>query len=365
MLINSDIRFAHSCRLDKSSGNRDPPRVALEETTSIVTIRDVAKRAGVSVATASRSLNDRADVHPRTREQVLTAARELSFTPRGYAKRKNETRPRTVGLLTSDPGGRFSMAVLTGAEDALGSGEIEVLLCASRNDPIREQHYLRTLIEREVDGIVVVGARTNPRPPLPNFVRVPVVYAFSPSSRASDTSFVPDDVHGGRIAAEHLIALGRRSIAHITGPMDWLSARDRADGITDAMRAAGLSLVADPMFGPDWTQQWGRAAATMLLRQSPEIDAILCGCDQIAVGVMDVLRQAGRSVPQDVSVVGYDNWFVFAEDAQPRLTTVDMRLESLGREAALALYRAMDAGNDSGVHRLPCQLVIRDSTAPA
>jgi LacI family transcriptional regulator len=332
---------------------------------SAVTISDVAQRAGVSVATASRSLNERGDVHPRTREQVLNAARELAFTPRSYSRRPKEGRAKTVGLLTSDPGGRFSMAVLTGAEDALGAGAIEVLLCASRNDPIREQHYLRNLLQREVDGIIVVGDRTNPRAPLPEFVRVPVVYAFSPSTRASDTSFVPDDIHGGRIAAEHLVSLGRKSIAHITGPLDWLSARERATGVEAALADAGLALVSEPTYGPDWTQQWGRTAMTTLLRQNPEVDGVVCGCDQIAVGAMDVLRQSGRTVPEDVSVVGYDNWLVFAEDSQPQLTTIDMRLESLGHAAALALYDAMDAATSPGLHRSPCQLVIRDSTSAA
>ena len=94
------------------------------------------------------------------------------------------------------------MAVLTGAEDALGAGEIDVLLCATRNDPIRESHYVRSLVERQVDGIIVVAEWTNPRPPLPDSVDIPVVYAFAPSQRAGDLSFVPDDVHGGRLATD-------------------------------------------------------------------------------------------------------------------------------------------------------------------
>lgn len=322
------------------------------------TMRDVARVAGVSLATASRSLNGRSDVHPDTRQRVRAAAEALGFP----ARRRAHTGRRTIGLLTSDPGGRFSMAVLTGAEDALGAGEIDVLLCATRNDPIRERHYVGALVERQVDGIIVVAEWTNPRPPLPDSVDIPVVYAFAPSERRGDPSFVPDDAHGGQVAADHLLSLGRGRLAHITGPETWLSARDRADGVARAVAAAGTSLVRPALFGPDWTQRWGRVAARMVLGAHPEVDGIVCGSDQIAVGVMDGLRAEGRTVPDDVSVVGYDNWEVFSADSQPRLTTVDMNLQALGREAALALVDQTGAG---ATYRQPGRLVVRESTAPA
>lgn len=324
-----------------------------------VTMRDVARAAGVSLATASRSLNGRSDVHPDTRRRVRAAAESLGFPGR----RRGQVGRRTVGLLTSDPGGRFSMAVLTGAEDALGAGEIDVLLCATRNDPIRERHYVRSLVERQVDGIIVVAEWTNPRPPLPESVDIPVVYAFAPSERAGDLSFVPDDAHGGRLAADHLLSLGRSRLAHVTGPEDWLSARDRAAGVGQAVSAAGTSLVQPALFGPDWTQRWGRVAARMVLAAHPDVDGIVCGSDQIAVGVIDGLRAEGRSVPDDVSVVGYDNWEVFSTDSRPPLTTVDMNLQPLGREAALALVDQPDLGG-SAPYRQPARLVVRESTAP-
>lgn len=324
-----------------------------------VTMRDVARVAGVSLATASRTLNGRGDVHPETRRRVRAAAETLGFPAR---RRRAHAGRRTIGLLTSDPGGRFSMAVLTGAEDALGAGEIDVLLCATRNDPIRESHYVRSLVERQVDGIIVVAEWTNPRPPLPDSVDIPVVYAFAPSQRAGDLSFVPDDVHGGRLATEHLLSLGHTRLAHITGPEDWLSARERVAGVEQTLSAAGAALVQPAMFGPDWTQRWGRVAARMVLGAHPEVDAIVCGSDQIAVGVMDGLRAEGRSVPDDVSVVGYDNWEVFSTDSRPTLTTVDMNLQALGREAALALVDQHARGD--GAFRQPARLVVRESTAP-
>jgi len=321
-------------------------------------MQDVARAAGVSLATASRALNGRGDVHQETRQRVQDAAARLGLP----ARRRTRPGRRTIGLLTSDPGGRFSMAVLTGAEDALGAGEIDVLLCATRNDPIRERHYVGALVERQVDGIIVVAEWTNPRTPLPQSLDIPVVYAFAPCERDDGRSFVPDEVQGGSLAAEHLLGLGRRRLAHITGPETWLSARQRARGVLDSVASAGATLVQPVLHGPDWSQRWGRIAARMVLAASPDVDAISCGSDQIAVGVIDALVAQGRSVPDDVSVVGYDNWEVFAADSHPTLTTVDMNLEAIGREAALALVA--EAGVGSGVSRQPGRLVVRESTAP-
>lgn len=196
------------------------------------TINDVASLAGVSVATASKALNGRQDVRASTRQRVLAAAEELAFQPNPLARGLLSGQTRTVGLLTSDSAGRFSIPVLLGAEDAFGAGEMAVLLCDARGDAIREQHHLRALLSRRVDGLIVVGESTNPRPSVSQDLPVPVVYAYAPSEDPSDVSFVPDDVAGAMLAVRHLLALGRRRIAHVTGPLDYKAARPRgsADG---------------------------------------------------------------------------------------------------------------------------------------
>ncbi|WP_345153200.1 substrate-binding domain-containing protein [Nonomuraea rubra] len=113
-----------------------------------------------------------------------------------------------------------------------------------------------------------------------------------------------------------------------------------------------------------WSQRWGRHAAEMLLMAEPEIDAVFCGSDQIAAGFVEAVRERGRRVPDDLAVVGYDNWEVLSTETRPALTTVDMNLEVLGRTAAQHLFAAIDGKATPGVHTLPCQLVIRDSTSP-
>src|ERR1700723_1754506 len=143
------------------------------------TIRDVAADAGVSIGTASKALNGQGKLRDETRERVAEAAQRLGFAPNTLAQALLTGRSFTVGLITNDSFGRFSIPVMLGAEDALQTGQIAVLLCDGRDDLIREQHYVRTLLARRVDGIMITGRRTDPRPPLGTDLPVPTVYAMS------------------------------------------------------------------------------------------------------------------------------------------------------------------------------------------
>ncbi|BDV31756.1 LacI family DNA-binding transcriptional regulator [Microbacterium terricola] len=326
------------------------------------TLSDVAQRAGVSIATASKALNGRGDVAPATRVRVLEAAEALAFTPNAMARGLLAGRTGTVGLLTSDLEGRFMIPILMGAEDAFGAGQVNVFLCDARGDAIREQHHLKALLSRRVDGIIVVGRQTDPRPSLGQEIPVPVVYAYAPSDDPRDLSLTPDNYAGGRMAIEHLLACGRTRIAHVSGDPAYAAAQDRLAGARAALEAAGLQLVGTPMFS-EWSEPWGRDAAGMLLQQHPDIDAVFCGSDQIARGVIDTARELGRTVPDDLAVIGYDNWELLATNSRPELTTIDANLQQLGRQAAQRVFDAID-GIDigEGVHHLPVRLVIRGST---
>jgi LacI family transcriptional regulator len=328
-----------------------------------VTISDVASLAGVSIATVSKALNGRDNVRAETRQRVLEAAQELSFQPNALARGLLSGQTRTVGLLTSDSVGRFGIPVLLGAEDAFGAGEMALLLCDARGDAIREQHYIRTLLSRRVDGLIVVGESTDTRSSISRDLPIPVVYAYGASDDPGDVSFVPDDVGGAALAGRHLVAMGRRRIAHITGPMDYKATIDRAEGLATALAESGLVQTGETFHGT-WSQRWGRHAAEMLLMAEPEVDAVFCGSDQIAAGFVEAARERGRRIPDDIAVVGYDNWEMLATETRPALTTVDMNLETLGRTAAQHLFAAIDGRATPGVHRMPCRLVIRDSTAP-
>ncbi len=334
----------------------------IRPSTGPATLAEVARLAGVSVATASKALTGRHHVAPATRQRVLAAAEKLAFTPNQSARNLLEGRTGTVGLLASDLEGRFMIPVLAGAEDAFGTGSVNVILCDARGDAVREQHHLKALLNRRVDGIIVVGDSTNPRPSLGHRLPVPVVYAYAPSDDAADVSIVPDNVAGGRLAVDHLLAVGRRSIAHVSGDPAYAAAQDRARGFLAGMESAGLDPLLQPLFG-DWSERWGRDAVSLLLRSHPEVDGIVAGSDQIARGVLDALREAGKIVPDDVSVIGYDNWEVLAATSRPGLTSIDANLEQVGRVAAMRVFEAI-AGTAlaPAVEPQPVNLVMRAST---
>ena len=327
------------------------------------TIRDVARAAGVSVGTVSKALNGSGRLRPETRALVRAAAERLDFRPNDLIKSLQRGRTFTVGLITTDYFGRFNMPVIAGIEDALGSAEILVFLCNVRDDPERERRVISALLAKQVDGIIVMGRRIDTRAPI-NVGRssLPVVYAFARTTDPDSLSLLPDDAQGGFLATEHLIAVGRRRLAYITGPADREASVARHRGMTVALAAHGLDVPESRVHYGEWTEASGCEAVEHLVQRDPDVDAIFCGSDIIARGVLDGLRQWGRAVPDDVAVVGFDNWEIIAAQARPPLTTVDMNLHDLGRAAAERLLAMLDGQSHAGVVHLPCTLVVRASS---
>jgi LacI family transcriptional regulator len=354
--------------------------VTLERAGRTVRITDVAALAGVSIGTASKALNGTGQLRESTRARVKDAAEKLGFVGDARARALSSGRTYTVGMITTDSFGRFSIPVLLGAEDALSAGQMAVLLCDTRDDHVREAHYLRSLAARGVDGIIVTGRSADARPPID--VSIPVVYAFTPSTDPGDVSVTLDDAAGSAAVAAHVLSTGRRRVAIVTGPERHRSAVRRVSGAAEVL---GAHLVAEPLYG-EWSERWGRQAVDVLARgvglASAEdgsgvgsgglgagsagvgVDAIVCGSDQIARGVCDRLRELGLSVPGDVAVAGFDDWDVMALASRPPLTTVDLRLEELGRVAGRALLDLIDGGAAASASVTP-SLVVRESTVGA
>jgi len=329
------------------------------------TIRDVAAKAGVSIGTASKALNGQGRLRAETRDRVAAAARQLGFSPNILARGLLAGRTYTVGLITTDSFGRFSIPVMLGAEDALGAGEMSVFMCDTRDDQAREQQYLTMLLARHVDGLIVTGRRIEPRPSIGRGLGTPVVYAMTQSLDTDEPAILPDDYAGGQMAAQHLLAAGRRRLGHITGPERFLAARKRASGFCDAIAESGSKFSAHDVLYGEWSEAWGRQGASILLHSNPDVQAIFCGSDQIARGVSDALRMAGRLVPDDIALIGFDNWEPMACGADPPLTSIDMCLEDVGRVAAEHLLSAINGAPTNGTHTVPCRLVVRGSTGIA
>ena len=335
-------------------------RAARERRSAAVRISDVAAEAGVSVATVSKALNGRRDVSPATRDRIRDIALRLGFEPNPQARSLPTGRSFSVGLLTTDIYGRFSLPLLLGAEDELGAGELAIIFSDTRGDPEREDRQLRKLIARHVDGIIVNGRRSERRSPLAATDGIPVVYAFSGSLDPSDCSVVPDEAGGAGLAVSHLLRSGRRRIAHITGPRRHGAAAVRAAAARDHLGEHGLSVRGRVRYGA-WSEEWGRQAMAELLADVPDVDGVFCGSDQIARGALDVLRERGRRVPDDVAVVGFDNWSPMVEAARPLLTTVDMNIDLIGRMAAKHLVTMISGDRPPRETVVPARLVERAS----
>ena len=268
----------------------------------------------------------------------------------------------TVGILSTDSFGRFTFPIVEALERRLFDQGIAVFMCNATDDPLRERRHIDQLLRKRVDGLVVTARRADRRAPIDCARGLPVIYVFSQVENPDALCLLPDDEGGAKLAVNHLVALGRRRIAHITGPETFEAVRLREKGFRAALEEAGLSARTSDCRPGRWAESWGREAVKILFsRRRAAPDALFCGNDQIARGAVEALSEMGVAVPEDVAVVGFDNWNVMTEATRPPLTSVDMNLGALGSEAGAALLEMISGRAVAGARRLPCSLVIRDS----
>ena len=324
------------------------------------TIRDVARVAKVSIGTASKAMNANGRLSAETREKIKRIAAEMGYRPNDLAQSLHRSKSMTVGLITNDSFGRFSFPIFEALEERLAAQGIAVFMCNATDDPERERQHLDQLLGKRIDGIVVTARRTDNRAPIgPLPPGLPVVYVFTHADEDDALSLLPDDEGGAFLATQHLAELGRKRIVHVTGPERFEAVRLRIQGYRRALKNHGLN---EQILYGSWSEPWGREAVGKLFSSAaPKPDAVFCGNDQIARGMVEALREFGISVPQDVAIVGFDNWDVMTEAARPPITSIDMNLKSLGREAGERLIAMIGGQKIRGAKRMPCSLVIRKS----
>jgi len=327
------------------------------------TIHDVARVAEVSIGTVSKALNKNGSLKHETRQRVIAVAKQLGFRPNDLAQSLHRGQSFTVGLISNDSFGRFTMPIMEGLEACLADKKIAVFMCNATDDPEREKQHLEQLMGKRVDGLVVTGRRSDYHPGIDlGAVKLPTIYVFAQSREPDAFSLLPDDEGGAKLGTAHLIAQGRKNIAHITGPESFEAVQLRYKGYSAALAEAGLAAPKDFYLTGAWSEKWGRDAVAQLFdsgRKTP--DALFCGNDIIARGAIDALRERNISVPSDVAIVGFDNWEVMTGAARPPLTSVDLNLRDLGEEAGKRLIEMISGKQFSGVHRLPCHLAVRES----
>jgi DNA-binding LacI/PurR family transcriptional regulator len=330
--------------------------------TSPPTLEQVAALAGVSRATVSRVVNGSPKVSREVRAQVERAVAKLGYVPNRAARSLVTRRADSVALVVSEPHARFFSepffaGMVRGVSAALSETGVQLLLLIAQDLPDRP------VVGGHVDGVLLASLHgDDPLPATLERAGVPAVLVGRPAGPLP-VSYVDADNRGGaRAAVAHLAARGRRRIATVTGPLDMGVGLDRLDGYRDAVAAAGLP--ADPgLIEPaDFTEEGGAAAmARLLARPGPPVDAVFAASDLMAAGALRALRAAGRRVPDEVAVVGFEDSAV-ARYAQPPLTTVRQPIEEMGRQATRLLL-AKVAGETTGTHLvLATELVVRASS---
>jgi len=329
------------------------------------TMKRIAADLGVSITTVSKVLNHHADIGEATRARVLARVEELGYRPNAVARSLTLRRTHTLGVVIPDLMHSFFVEVVAGLESVASARGYGLLLCSSTENPKKERSELEMLRARQVDGIVLASVHGSHNSELlqrvAQQVGALVMIDRDDHPRVRCHRVLTDDELVGRIATEHLLAQGRRRIAHIAGP-PITHARRRETGYLGALRDAGI----DPQ--PGWIARGGfmdadgYQAMEQLLKLDPAIDAVFAANDPAAIGAMRAIWDAGLAVPDDIAVVGAGD-IAHGDLLRVPLTTVGWSKEDLGRRAAELIFDQI-GGRENGTFRrivIPPRLVVRDS----
>ncbi len=332
-----------------------------------VSIKDIARAAGVSHPTVSRALANSPLVAPATRERIQRIARELGYTPSAIARGLASRRTATLGLVVTTIADPFIAEVAQGIEQTALDHGYSVILCNCNAEPERELACVRSLHEKRVDGIIVTSSRVGSLyVDLLSELGVPIVLINNQHAGRYVYSIRTDDVAGGRLVGEYLAGLGHRRIAYIAGPSSAHSSAERLEGCRAALHERGLDIPTEWAVPGTGNPDGGQAGVARLLASASRPSAIFCYNDMTAFGALSALKEAGVRVPQDISLIGYDD-IAFARLVDPPLTTVAQAKYTLGQQATLTmldlLRRAGEPAPQGDVVLAPA-LVVRATCGP-
>lgn len=333
--------------------------------TSVATIKDIAKRAGVSVSTVSHVLNGYGDISADTEKRVRAVMRELNYHPSALARRLVRKRSYVVELMLFSVEGLrhpFFYEVICGITAEIEKAGYDLVLSVKDAGDRRWRESLRRCYESKVEGLFLMG--TLPGPAILDEVAasgIPTVLIDIPYEGPRMTYVTSDNVGGAASAVEHLISLGHRRIAYVDGHTPSAISEGRFIGYRQALLRHGLPLDAALVANGDFTEEGGRAAMKRILEASPDITGVFAASDLMAIGAMKALREAGRKIPHDVAVIGFDD-IEAASYVRPALSTIKQQGDVMGRSAAKEVLKLIN--NPARKPRkivLPTTLVVRES----
>jgi LacI family transcriptional regulator len=337
-------------------------------TSTTVTLRDVARLAGVHTGTASRALNaqTRSLVKPETATRVKQAAEKLGYRPNPMARGLKTNRSFTIGVLVPDLTNPLFPPIVRGIEDSLAIVGYTALLANSDNDPEKERLHFETMKDRQVEGFIMATAERD-HPLIEDAIAadVPIVLVNRTVDSARAFAVITDDHEGAALAVNHLVELGHTRIAHIVGPERYSTGKARYVGFVDAMKKAGLKpdrrLV---RFTQNFTEGEGARVFRKLIEVNRDFTAVFAGNDLLALGCYDIMAEAGLRCPEDISVVGFND-IPFLDKLRPPLTTVRIPHYEIGvRATELVLERLRNPSADPVTVLLRPDLIVRGSTSP-
>jgi DNA-binding LacI/PurR family transcriptional regulator len=326
-------------------------------------IKDIARLAHVSHPTVSRALQNSPLVNPRTAEKIRKIAEQAGYRPSAVARGLVTRRTMTIGLVVTTVADPFTSEVFSGIEQEAHERGYCVFLAESNADPQREREVVKTFAERRVDGIIVTSSRVGALYlPLLEEMMVPIVLVNDQYPGAFIHSVMIRNQEGSRAAANHLIGLGHRRIAYLGDQFGYQSEAERCAGYREALEAAGIEFIPELVVQGDGKPEGGLRAMDQLLALPNPPTAVCCYNDLSALGAMRSIRLRGQRVPEDISVVGFDDLF-FASYTQPPLTTVRQPIRRMGQLAMESLFKLM-SGDESEIRiKVDAELIVRESTA--
>jgi LacI family transcriptional regulator len=340
-------------------------RPSEHETNVKHTIHDVARRARVSITTVSRAINSPALVEPETAKRVWKAIEELKYYPNSQARSLVSGRSRILGLIVSDITNPFFPELVQGFEDVVVQHGYDILVSSTNYDSGRMALCVRRMLERKVEGVAIMTSEMD-ESLIELLARrnVPTVFLDVVTPRPHVSNVVVDYTTGIQQAVDHLVGLNHRRIGFISGPLGLKSAQIRRTAFMDCMIRYGIIEDESLVRVGDHKVQGGVSAMNELLALPEHPTAVLASNDLTAVGMISAIRRAGLSVPDDISVVGFDDIWL-AEFTEPPLTTVRLSRKLVAEQACKALLSELDPSLGEPVqdeYLVPTQLIVREST---